>query len=306
VELFRAESCQEPHNVASILVHAPPLLKPHLERFVELFERESAAIRTWLEGVGVEMVAREVMSDHVVSGITVLPYGPSLIIACTNAESWRSVNCRIRGISSAECGGFAGVASICGSPTPLMAIPTYDHNIFNLSDQDYQRGLFIHEREHLAQRFRSRLFAEASSFQPPRTEGEVTRLCFLSHIASFREEVLAYILEGNWNNESKRDLTKVGPRALYDYPYADNKFWLSQLQGWLPAISHAKHQDLLDTAAVQYRGWRKDVMAALTELPSSPGMGAHSIIRVLDCLPEETWPRHLNRMHALGLFPSKR
>jgi hypothetical protein len=304
VELLRSEAREERPNLHGILSNLPQGLRPLLEEFGALFDRESVRVRRWFESVGVEQVAREVLHRRVTDGLSVFPYGPWLVVGCGTKASWDSVNTRLRGDAGDSCGGFATCVSISGTPSMIMAVPTFQDSIYDLDSQHWMREVFVHEREHLAQRFRACWRTDSSFFDAPQSEQSVRRECFQGYVEAFREEALAYFLSGDWSDESKRALIKRGPRALYDFPRAFRESWMVALEKMLPGHSETERAELLDSVAQEYRVWRTKFMSLTSALGGSQHNGAHEVIRALDLLAVETWPRHLERMSQLGFFDS--
>lgn len=309
VELFRAEEHRVPHNLRHILQRLPTKLEPLFEKFIGLIDQESVEVRNWFDSIGVQRVAAEIMNDQVVTGISAIPYGPSLMIACSNRNAWRSVNNRIRGSGSDECGGFATSVSIAGMPILIIAVPTFDMNIFTTEGQAWKRSILIHEREHIAQRLRECGTNDDSFAESTHPKEAVKKAFFASYTSHLRDEFLAYGLSADWNSNSRNALlARQGGRngALYDFPSIYRESWATSLKTMLPHMSEQEHQELLGSVKWKYYAWLRELMDKSTVLSSSIHQGVHHGIRALDFLSPDTWPRHMARMIKLGLLSDQR
>ena len=310
VELFRAAERGVAHNLAHILQKMPDKLRPLFETFIGLIDKESAEVRSWFDSIGVQRVAAEVMYKQVADGISVIPYGPSLMIACSNSDAWISVNDRIRGIGSSKCGGFCCFVGIEGRPMLITAVPTYDMNICTIEGQSWKRRISIHEREHVAQRLRQCGTYDDSFIETSQPKEEVKKVIFQSYVWSMRAEFLAYGLSADWNYAAREALLargfSRGNGGLYDYPRMDREFWMNELQKMLPEMSDQEHGELLASVAKEYYSWLNKLVQESRKLCSSQHQGAHHSIRALDFLSPHTWPRHIARMNELGLLSKQR
>ncbi len=259
VELFRAAERGVAHNLAHILERMPDTLRPLFETFIGLIDKESAEVRSWFDSIGVQRVAAEVMYKQVVDGISVIPYGPSLMIACSTSDAWISVNDRIRGIGSGECGGFCASVGIEGKPMMIIAVPTYDMNICTIEGQSWKRQTSIHEREHVAQRLRQCGTYDDSFSETSQPKEEVKRVIFQSHVWSMREEFLSFGLSADWNYAAREALLargfSRGTGGLYDYPSMQRESWKRSLEEMLPEMSDREHRELLASVAKEYYSW---------------------------------------------------